>query len=58
MDYKDIAEQSYKKGYEQGVKDLTEMAIEEAFVIFMGEPIIRASKIEEICKQLTKNKGE
>ena len=30
-----------------------ERAKEEAFVMFMGEPIIRASKIDEICKEFT-----
>ena len=29
-----------------------EMAREGAFVDFMGEPIIRASKIDEICKEI------
>ena len=32
---------------------IAERAKEEAFVVFMGEPIIRASKIDEICKELT-----
>ena len=30
-----------------------ERAKEEAFTVFMGEPIIRASKIDEICKEIT-----
>lgn len=30
-----------------------ERAKEEAFTVFMGEPIIRASKIDEIVKELT-----
>ena len=30
-----------------------ERAKEEAFVVFMGEPIIRASKIDEIAKEIT-----
>jgi hypothetical protein len=30
-----------------------EMAKEGAFVSFMGEPIVRASKIDEICKEIT-----
>lgn len=30
-----------------------EKAKEEAFAVFMGEPIIRASKIDEICKEIT-----
>ena len=33
-----------------------ERAKEEAFVEFMGEPIIRASKIDEICKEITEGK--
>lgn len=32
-----------------------EMAREGAFTDFMGEPIIRASKIDEICKELTES---
>lgn len=31
-----------------------ERAKEEAFVVFMGEPIIRASKLDEICKEITR----
>lgn len=33
-----------------------ERAKEEAFVVFMGEPIIRASKIDEIAKEITEGK--
>lgn len=33
-------------------------AKEEAFTVFMGEPIIRASKIDEICKEFTEAKND
>ena len=33
------------------------MAKEEAFVDFMGEPIIRGSKIDEICKEITEGEN-
>lgn len=57
MDVKDIAEQAYKNGYAQAVKDMAGKAKDEAFVVFMGEPIIRASKIDEIAKELTEEKA-
>ena len=38
------------------VEKFAEMAKEEAFTVFMGEPIIRASKIDEICKEITEGK--
>lgn len=42
----------YKQGFKEGVQALQIQAKESAFVEFMGEPIIRASKINEICEEL------
>lgn len=43
----------YKIGFKEGVTALQIQAKEEAFAVFMGEPIIRVSKIDEICEELT-----
>ena len=40
------------KERKETAKKFAERAKEEAFAMFMGEPIIRASKIEEIAKEL------
>lgn len=45
-----------KHGSKETAEKFAEMAREGAFVDFMGEPIIRASKIDEICKELTGGK--
>ena len=43
----------YKQGFKEGVQAVQIQAKEGAFTEFFGEPIIRASKIDEICKELT-----
>lgn len=45
-----------KHGSKATAEKFAEMAREGAFVDFMGEPIIRASKIDEICKGITEGK--
>lgn len=49
-------EQGYLQGAKEAAEKFAEMAREGAFVDFMGEPIIRASKIDEICKGITEGK--
>ena len=44
------------KERKETAEKFAERAKEEAFVSFMGEPIIRASKIDEICKEITEDK--
>ena len=60
---KEILQGLIDKAYVNDCIDLTikketaekfaERAKEEAFAVFMGEPIIRASKIDEICEEVT-----
>ena len=45
-----------KHGSKATAEKFAEMAREGAFVDFMGELIIRASKIDEICKEITGGK--
>jgi hypothetical protein len=42
-----------KHGSKETAEKFAKNAKEGAFVDFMGEPIIRASKIDEICKEIT-----
>lgn len=52
---KDLIESNEKAkeiARKETAEKFAEMAREGAFVDFMGEPIIRASKIDEICKEL------
>ena len=46
----ELAEEKARK---ETAEKFAERAKEEAFVVFMGEPIIRASKIDEIAKEIT-----
>lgn len=48
--YRDVI---YERVRKETAEKFAERAKEEAFVVFMGEPIIRASKIDEIAKEIT-----
>ena len=52
-EYKVVAEALVNNLRKEAAEKFAEMAKEGAFVDFMGEPIIRASKIDEICKEIT-----
>ena len=54
--FDDIEKRSIGEVRKETAEKFAEMAKEEAFVSFMGEPIIRASKIDEICKEFTGDK--
>lgn len=45
-----------KKVLKDTAEKFAERAKEEAFVVFMGEPIIRASTIDEICEEIEEGK--
>ena len=47
-----------KQARKETAEKFAEEAKKEAFVSFMGEPIIRASKIDEICKEFTEGRDE
>jgi hypothetical protein len=42
-----------KKIANKALTEFAEKVIDEAFVVFMGEPIIRASKVRELLKEFT-----
>lgn len=52
----EIMDREREIGRKETAEKFAEMAKEGAFTDFMGEPIIRASKIDEICKELTGGK--
>lgn len=47
-----------KQAHKEMAEKFAEMLKEEAFVVFMGEPIIRASKIDKVCKEITEGKKD
>jgi hypothetical protein len=49
---KTIDLESIVNARKETAEKFAERAKEEAFCVFMGEPIIRASKIDEICKEM------
>lgn len=53
MDNKDIAEQSYKKGYEQGVKDFVKKLIQKRFgKAWWASAKVLRSDIDKIANDL------
>lgn len=55
-DWNAIYFEGIDKTRKETAEKFAERVKEEAFAVFMGEPIIRASKIDEICKEFTEGK--
>lgn len=52
MDKKDIAEQAYENGYEQGVKDTAKEIIEELDLFFKGTTFRQGYEFQKISNKL------